>query len=180
MNIKSIGLIIGVLLIGLPIAAKASTISWTLSGVTFGDGGTASGTFSTDSATGNLLSFDITTTVGTTLPGFVYDASTSRLFDNNHYSANSFVLVNNNPFAMPYLNLAFVNPLTSNGVDLLTTSGFYFGSWECDDCSPSRQITGGEAISAVPEPSTWAMMILGFAGLGLMAYRRRTSAMLAA
>ncbi|HEY4052309.1 MAG TPA: PEPxxWA-CTERM sorting domain-containing protein, partial [Terriglobales bacterium] len=27
--------------------------------------------------------------------------------------------------------------------------------------------------SAVPEPSTWAMMLLGFAGLGLMAYRRR-------
>jgi hypothetical protein len=27
---------------------------------------------------------------------------------------------------------------------------------------------------AVPEPSTWAMMLLGFAGLGLMAYRRKT------
>ena len=25
----------------------------------------------------------------------------------------------------------------------------------------------------VPEPSTWAMMILGFVGLGLMAYRRK-------
>jgi hypothetical protein len=29
------------------------------------------------------------------------------------------------------------------------------------------------AASAVPEPSTWAMMILGFAGVGFMAYRRR-------
>jgi PEP-CTERM motif len=29
------------------------------------------------------------------------------------------------------------------------------------------------AIDAVPEPSTWAMMILGFAGLGFMAYRRK-------
>lgn len=27
--------------------------------------------------------------------------------------------------------------------------------------------------TAVPEPSTWAMMILGFAGVGFMAYRRR-------
>jgi hypothetical protein len=26
---------------------------------------------------------------------------------------------------------------------------------------------------AVPEPSTWAMMILGFAGIGFLAYRRR-------
>jgi len=28
--------------------------------------------------------------------------------------------------------------------------------------------------SAVPEPSTWAMMILGFAGVGFMAYRRKS------
>jgi hypothetical protein len=32
--------------------------------------------------------------------------------------------------------------------------------------------------SAVPEPSTWAMMILGFVGLGFMAYRRKNSTML--
>jgi PEP-CTERM motif len=32
-------------------------------------------------------------------------------------------------------------------------------------------------ISAVPEPSTWAMMILGFAGVGFMAYRRKTTAL---
>jgi hypothetical protein len=29
------------------------------------------------------------------------------------------------------------------------------------------------AMSAVPEPSTWVMMILGFAGVGFMAHRRR-------
>jgi hypothetical protein len=32
---------------------------------------------------------------------------------------------------------------------------------------------GGGIHPAVPEPSTWAMMILGFAGVGFMAYRRR-------
>jgi hypothetical protein len=26
-------------------------------------------------------------------------------------------------------------------------------------------------VSGVPEPSTWAMMLLGFAGLGLAGYR---------
>jgi hypothetical protein len=30
------------------------------------------------------------------------------------------------------------------------------------------------AVGAVPEPSTWAMMILGFAGIGFMAYRRKS------
>lgn len=29
------------------------------------------------------------------------------------------------------------------------------------------------AIAAVPEPTTWAMMVLGFAGVGFMAYRRK-------
>ena len=32
----------------------------------------------------------------------------------------------------------------------------------------------GEATPPVPEPSTWAMMILGFAGVGFMAYRRKS------
>jgi PEP-CTERM motif len=30
-----------------------------------------------------------------------------------------------------------------------------------------------EGVSAVPEPSTWAMMIVGFAAVGFMAYRRK-------
>jgi hypothetical protein len=33
----------------------------------------------------------------------------------------------------------------------------------------------GPVAGGVPEPSTWAMMILGFAGIGLMAYRRRNA-----
>jgi hypothetical protein len=33
---------------------------------------------------------------------------------------------------------------------------------------------------AVPEPSTWAMLLLGFAGLGFMAYRRNEPALMAA
>jgi hypothetical protein len=40
---------------------------------------------------------------------------------------------------------------------------------------------GGEAfLAAVPEPSTWAMMILGFAGIALMAYRRKSKTALMA
>jgi hypothetical protein len=48
------------------------------------------------------------------------------------------------------------------------------GSNACD--RPSLVVTGD-----VPEPSTWAMMILGFAGLGFMSYRRKSKpALLAA
>lgn len=37
-----------------------------------------------------------------------------------------------------------------------------------------------ETVAAVPEPSTWAMMILGFLGLGTFAYRRRSRGLTAA
>jgi len=32
-------------------------------------------------------------------------------------------------------------------------------------------------VAAVPEPSTWAMMILGFCGVGFLTYRRRKAAL---
>lgn len=34
--------------------------------------------------------------------------------------------------------------------------------------------------SAVPEPSTWAMMVLGFAGIGFLAYRRKRASAITA
>jgi hypothetical protein len=33
-------------------------------------------------------------------------------------------------------------------------------------------LTDSSEVSAVPEPSTWAMMMLGFAGVGFLSYRR--------
>ena len=41
---------------------------------------------------------------------------------------------------------------------------------------PNGEIRG--FLHAVPEPSTWAMMILGFAGIGFMAYRRKNKIVL--
>jgi hypothetical protein len=40
--------------------------------------------------------------------------------------------------------------------------------------SADRAFTLEGSIGAVPEPSTWAMVMLGFAGIGFMAYHRRT------
>ena len=34
-------------------------------------------------------------------------------------------------------------------------------------------LTDTQEVQAVPEPSTWAMMGIGFAGLGFLAYRRK-------
>ncbi len=35
-------------------------------------------------------------------------------------------------------------------------------------------LTVSEHVAAVPEPSTWAMLLLGFGGIGFMAYRRKS------
>lgn len=42
--------------------------------------------------------------------------------------------------------------------------------WDSNNYDNSQFVTA--TISTVPEPATWAMMILGFAGIGFLAYRR--------
>ncbi len=47
--------------------------------------------------------------------------------------------------------------------------GFFYGTEQLTLFSNTVTLT-----NAVPEPSTWAMMILGFVGIGFMAYRRKS------
>ncbi len=64
-------------------------------------------------------------------------------------------------FLDPYL---FLDPsLVEQGYSIITSPGI-----------------GNSLTSAVPEPSTWAMMVLGFTGVGFMAYRRKSKAALMA
>jgi PEP-CTERM motif len=47
----------------------------------------------------------------------------------------------------------------------------------CTDVGPFSNSVNPEFVgfaTSVPEPSTWAMMILGFAGIGFMAHRRKS------
>ena len=67
----------------------------------------------------------------------------------------------------------------------ITEDGTTLGNWTVgaigiadggfnDNALSSAQINSitVTSVAAVPEPSTWAMMMLGFAGLGLLSYRR--------
>jgi hypothetical protein len=75
------------------------------------------------------------------------------------------------PTAQNYLN-------PGNEFNLIV--GFTGGPIIASEFSYTATWTGFE-VAAVPEPSTWAMMILGFCGVGLMAYRRNAKpALLAA
>jgi choice-of-anchor C domain-containing protein len=46
-----------------------------------------------------------------------------------------------------------------------------------DTNSPYGPVVGGVSIITVPEPATWAMMVLGFAGLGFAGYRKARPAL---
>jgi hypothetical protein len=56
-------------------------------------------------------------------------------------------------------------------ISLFTTSTFSYDN-PVDDHLSSGTVTA-ELASPVPEASTWAMMILGFLGVGFMAYRKK-------
>lgn len=69
-------------------------------------------------------------------------------------------------------SMNYVKETLSFTVGAPTTTVLSFTSQDTD--SPYGPVIGGVSISAVPEPSTWAMMILGFLGVGFMAYRRKS------
>jgi hypothetical protein len=81
------------------------------------------------------------------------------------------------PFNVAGVNVSDIKFQLANG-----TNGTYnpgTGQWTNPD--PNNQFGSVTSVmyitadftAAVPEASTWAMMILGFAGVGFMAYRRR-------
>ena len=52
------------------------------------------------------------------------------------------------------------------------TAGFLFAADVANPEGSTGPVGANTITAAVPEPSTWAMMILGFAGIGFMTYRR--------
>ena len=80
-------------------------------------------------------------------------------------------------------NPAFV---TANGGTVASAEPVLLAGLSAGDAYLNIHTTnfgGGEIrgfLTAVPEPSTWAMLILGFAGIGYMAYRRKSMPALSA
>jgi hypothetical protein len=63
-------------------------------------------------------------------------------------------------------NSQFIGFVSTDMLSSLTLTVSSTESWVVTDVTT--------AVAAVPEPSTWAMMLLGFAGVGFMAYRRKS------
>ena len=119
----------------------------------FDSGGITIGNFEPGSLLGDQLTFQSHSLNGTIGPnpivqiGFVMTVDNARISDTALSSVSAFV--------------GSINEAYSEVVAPSPT--IYYGS---------NPITL-TAVAPVPEPSTWAMMILGFAGVGYMTYRRR-------
>lgn len=61
---------------------------------------------------------------------------------------------------------------TSGVIALDDSGGGSPADADYDDLVIKFTITNGTVIAGVPEASTWAMMLIGFVGLGFLAYRR--------
>jgi PEP-CTERM motif len=66
----------------------------------------------------------------------------------------------------------------------ISSNGLFYFAFSPDEAVDSvtfsssgnaLEVAGVSASSAVPEPSTWAMLLIGFAGLGYAAYRKPRS-----
>jgi hypothetical protein len=170
---------LGILALGFTSAANATIItdSWTFSGTN-----TGSGSFKYDDTSGLVSSFTGNYN-GNALT--FWDASMAPVQANGgnlvyHGVPNTngadYIFDNLFPFTVGGL---LVSTGSDAGQRFYNISLDYAGASQVDffsinpDGSYLRD-NGTFAVAAVPEPSTWAMMILGFAGVGFMAYRRKS------
>jgi hypothetical protein len=179
-----------VILISLSLTASAGPILWTLEGVTFASGGTASGSFDFDADTGLYSNVDIVTTTGGGVTGATYlftcgqdvptctgvaPNSTEALFLTSNAVSQSGLQA----IAFFFTGVGGVPPagLTDlGGVIDVSNSSLSVGAVQEATCSnaacssptsPSRFTDAGEVASA-PEPSSallvgMTIMLLGFA-----------------
>ena len=71
--------------------------------------------------------------------------------------------------------------LRLNGLNLLANTVYSFHFTGSNSVAPGGALTGNFSITPAPEPATWGMMLIGFAGIGLAMRRgrRRSLAQLA-
>jgi hypothetical protein len=117
----------------------------------------------------DFLRVAATTIVNTTSTGGNHNGAFTANGTVSSLSFNTNYLIEMNVTALaqlPGTATTFLDPYLSLDPDLVAQGYSIIVS---DGIGNSPTVTG-----AVPEPSTWAMMILGFAGVSVMAYRRKT------
>jgi len=159
-------------------SSQAAPVTWTLEGVTFEDGGVATGSFIFNTNNNSVIDWNVSVIAGdeSVFPVFNYTPATVQevgIFDTGA-GGQSFVFFVD-PFApgttpeSRLLALVTDAPLTNAGgeVSLLEQvfgGGNIWESVECYNCSPFRRILGGSLIgspSVIPTPLPGGIQLYG-------------------
>lgn len=179
---------------GLPASALAVPLLWTLNGVTFSDGGTASGSFVYDATANTDSAVNITTTTGSSVTGSTYTFVCSSPCGGGTLISPTYLVAltvsgSGNLTALPLLELHFITPLTNAGgtVALVTATSFE-DRCAVANCSstmvPVRFLAAGSITASplappvsaqmpIPTLSIWALIVLALLVVGSVAFGRR-------
>lgn len=142
---------------------------------------TISGDLAIDVTTGKVSSANISVVVDAN-PG-IHLTSFSQYVDTAHSGVNVMIQGGGDLDLDIYTNTSnglfpatFAGGSVISGLDtfFLSSGSILFTSFGAGKLTLESSLN---TVAAVPEPSTWAMLLLGFAGLGFMAYRRNSAAL---
>jgi hypothetical protein len=176
-SMKKFGLsILPALLLGAMVATLATpsradvVYDYTISNGSLTPSGTLTGTLSFDASTSTVTNVNIQAGIygSFTDVQFASQSGSDLFLELGQSPSNyTFDLMLNN-----FINLSSGQPVTIDSSFVSLTLPAQCNNFGC--VAPQVYSSGTLSVAAVPEPSTWAMMILGFAGVGFMAYRRKS------
>jgi len=177
------GSVIALLLAVCAPAADAAPITWSLSGITFTDGGTATGSFSYDPDASTVGTIAVTTSTGTSFTGATYAALPAAAPYQPSPSYLYFVPGGLSDLTgAPLLLLEFdLNLSDTPGPRLLTTTEYACDDADCLNVTGVLRTTDTGFVTsaiehAVPEPAPLALQAIGLLGLiAIQRWRRQNS-----
>ncbi|WP_296594866.1 PEPxxWA-CTERM sorting domain-containing protein [Phenylobacterium sp.] len=185
MKIKSAA--IGAVALLTPGLAQATPLTWTLNNAVFSDGGVATGSFVWDADTQTIGDYEFSVSGGDTdtFPAVSYESASAPVnpsyqeFSDGPNTVRLYLFIRDASATPRDFYLSVANELTDAGgtVGLDFVSAFAAG--ECYSCAPYRPFKSGTVTAqgitgGVPEPATWALMVMGFGSLGGALRRRRS------
>lgn len=144
------------------------TASSTIDIGNFGPGGAAINTLDFVSLTGMINGITFSVPIGNFIGSATENGEAGGITVVDGQVTNIFSYFNDPAFTSSSTEYLTFDNSTNDSKKNPTLLAFELGSTQ------GTIAVGAPVVAAVPEPSTWAMMILGFCGVGFMAYRRKS------